>query len=685
MKDKEIKLSAGFKIQTTKAIISIIFFALTYIILLISAVGLTAACVYGGIMLIAMRPMFLTIALGIGLASLGILVLIFLLKFIFQSNKVDISHLKEIPISQEPGLFQLIEEIVSEVETKLPKKVYVSADVNAAVFYDSGFWSMFFPVKKNLLIGLGLVNTVTKAEFKAILSHEFGHFSQKTMRVGSYVYNVNKVIYDMLYDNASYQTIIQGWAGVSGIFTIFAGIAVKIIQGIQWVLRIMYDVVNKTYMGLSREMEFHADEIAASITGFEHLKNSLLRLNLSDQAYNAVIAFYDEKIPDNIKTNNLYKDHLFAMNFIAKENNLKMVDNLPKVSLEELNKFNKSKLVIKDQWASHPSTEERIIRLEKTNIASKCEANEPANDLFLDIEKTHEEMTKEIFREVKYTDEVKYISNEEFQALYMKEIANNSFSKIYNGYYDNKNPLYFEFSNVGSIEGSFQIDELFSDEMVHLVYTAFALQNDIDTLARIANRTIQIKTFDYDGKKYRRKDIKTLQPKLKSELDEINEQIKENDIKIFKFFERLEQNRGKAGQLEKFYNEFFEYDKEFDAKYGIYTKLSDSLQFLNFTTPVEQITSNFKQLEPLEKKLKSEIAGLLADHKYQAVITKDILNSFELYLSKKWKYFSNEIYFEKNLEILITALNNYALIISKGYFLLKKQLLNYQEGLLEKP
>ena len=49
-------------------------------------------------------------------------------------------------------LFSLIEEIVVKVNTDFPKKIYLSTEVNAAVFYDSSFWSMFFPIKKNLLI-----------------------------------------------------------------------------------------------------------------------------------------------------------------------------------------------------------------------------------------------------------------------------------------------------------------------------------------------------------------------------------------------------------------------------------------------------------------------------------------------------------------------------------------------------
>ena len=67
------------------------------------------------------------------------------------------------------------------------------------------------------------------------------------MKVGSYVYNVNQVIFNMLYDNESFDKMIQKWANISGYFSIFVAIAVKIIQGIQWILKKMYDYININY------------------------------------------------------------------------------------------------------------------------------------------------------------------------------------------------------------------------------------------------------------------------------------------------------------------------------------------------------------------------------------------------------------------------------------------------------
>ena len=96
--------------------------------------------------------------------------------------------MKKIRITKEkePALFQLIEETYQQVGAPAPKHVFLTTDVNAFVSYDSSFWSMFLLVKKNLTIGLGLINSTTVSEFKSILAHEFGHFSQRSMKVGSY-------------------------------------------------------------------------------------------------------------------------------------------------------------------------------------------------------------------------------------------------------------------------------------------------------------------------------------------------------------------------------------------------------------------------------------------------------------------------------------------------------------------
>jgi hypothetical protein len=128
--------------------------------------------------------------------------------------------------------------------------------VNASVFYDSSFWSMFLPIQKNLTIGMGLINTTTKQELKAILSHEFGHFSQRSMKVGSYVYNVNQIIFNLVNDDESYRNSVEKFASVSGYFSIFAALAFFFTGKIKWILVKMYNFVNIRHMALSEKWSF---------------------------------------------------------------------------------------------------------------------------------------------------------------------------------------------------------------------------------------------------------------------------------------------------------------------------------------------------------------------------------------------------------------------------------------------
>lgn len=216
----KITISNNFKKHAKNTIFSIVIFIFVYILLFTLAVGLTIGLGALGIYIMILKPMIWTLLIGGGLIVSGLTILFFLVKFLFSSNKFDRNHLTEITKKDHPQVFAIIEEIVKQVSTTFPKKVYLSNEVNASVFYDSNFWSMFLPVKKNLIIGLGLMNSVTQQEFKAILAHEFGHFSQKSMKVGSYVYQVNQIIYNILYKNDSFDNIISKTASLHNIIAI---------------------------------------------------------------------------------------------------------------------------------------------------------------------------------------------------------------------------------------------------------------------------------------------------------------------------------------------------------------------------------------------------------------------------------------------------------------------------------
>ncbi|MWB96176.1 M48 family metalloprotease [Flavobacterium sp. GA093] len=676
-------VSSTFRKMTTKAILSVLLFFIVYILLILSGIGITILAGYAGFFIIVAKPMFITIMIGAGLVCMGILVLIFLFKFIFVKHTIDRSHLVEITKEQEPKLFGFIEEIVSVVKTDFPKKVYLSSDVNASVFYDSNFWSMFFPIKKNLQIGIGLINSVSEIELKAILAHEFGHFSQRSMKVGSYVYNVNQIIHNMLYDNDSYNSIAQSWGSVNGYFSFFVSLAVKIVEGIQWVLRQVYQVVNLNYYGLSRQMEFHADAVAASVTGSEPLITSLLRLDLADHSFNKVLDYYGTKIPESIATKNVYEQQTLVMNFIAHKSKVQVQNDLPQLTPDFLNRYNKSKLQIENKWDTHPSTEDRISELRKLNSKELEENTRLATSLLSNKIDLQSKFTDKMFSAVSYPSDIVYHENEDFFNEFETEFLSNSFNDIFNSYYDNKNPIFNDSEVIKTDSYADKgLNELFSNAAVDLVYNSVSLENDLNVLRQIQNGDYKIKFFNYDGHKIFRKDCSELIERLEAELKQIKEEILKNDHDIYFYFLKLANNQNKREEYKKMYNDFFIMDKDFDVNFEYYVKMIDACEFMHHVNSFEIIERNMVLLKHEEDRFKAQIEKILSNKMYSAAITIEMREVFGKYLSEDWKYFSRNEYLNEVLEILNKSVTNYQFILSKTYFQTKKELLTYKIQLL---
>lgn len=677
-----IQPSSNFKKMAVNAILAIITFIFVYLILLILGIALTALSIFGGIALIIAAPKFITIVLGIGLASLGIMIFIFLIKFLFKEHEIDKSHLKEIHRDEYPELFNLIEEIALEVQTKFPKRIYLSRDVNAAVFYNSSFWSMFFPIRKNLLIGLGLINTVTEQELKAIIAHEFGHFSQRSMSIGSYVYNVNEVIFNMLYDNNSFDQNIQAWAGISGYFSIFVIIAVKIIQGIQWILKKMYGFVNIRYMALSREMEFHADQVAANVAGSKALIDSLLRLELSQMAYNSVINFYEHKSEKNTISKNIYKDQMYVLEILSKENHIPLEGGLPQVSVLEIHKYNRSKINIENKWSSHPSTEERVAALQKLNIVKTENKENLAIGLLPDKEEIEEELTKSVFYNLTFKKDTIVMEGDEFEKKFSENIISTKFPDEYNDYYDNKNPTPFDPDSVIISDQTETFEDLFSREKVNLVYNYIALENDKNILNAIRQKEIKIKTFEYDGYRYKVKQADDVMVKIDHELENSKKQIAENDISIYRFFYNQALKKGCDNELKNKYQLFFNQNPIYDKRIGIYNKFADLANQLIKATQQSQIKAIFIEIAHSGVELKSEIKTIIENPLLEKEMTKAIKDNFEEYLSKEWIYSANDTLNNEYLNTLFIAVNDFRHMALREYFMVKQDLLNYQISLL---
>src|SRR5262249_24775805 len=122
---------------------------------------------------------------------------LFLVKGFFKRQKMDKDMHIEITEEEHPLLFAFIHQICDELDAPEPNKVFVSPDVNAAVMPRTNLISLFVEPKNDLFIGLGLVNCLNLSEFKSVLAHEFGHFSQSAT-ANSYAYVASRIIADLV-------------------------------------------------------------------------------------------------------------------------------------------------------------------------------------------------------------------------------------------------------------------------------------------------------------------------------------------------------------------------------------------------------------------------------------------------------------------------------------------------------
>jgi Zn-dependent protease with chaperone function len=276
------RASGAYRFQVFILVLSIGFFVLLYVGLVIGSAYLTY---YSATHPFGERGKWNLFLNGAAVLFFGMLFL-FLFKGLFKRRKQDYGTLVEVKPQEQPDLFGFIHQLCDELKAPRPAKVYVSPEVNAAVFYDTSLLNLVVPPKKHLLIGLGLVNTVNLTEFKAVLAHEFGHFSQKSLGLGTYVYVANQVLEDIIHGRDSWDDWVNWWCQID-IRLSFPAWGLK---GAVWFLRKslanLYRGITLAHLSVKRQQEFNADDMAVSAAGSDAIVHSLCRLDFASESLN---------------------------------------------------------------------------------------------------------------------------------------------------------------------------------------------------------------------------------------------------------------------------------------------------------------------------------------------------------------------------------------------------------------
>lgn len=268
--------SASYRRRAYLAVFALVVFLAAYF-------GLAAWFAYTSIRLFGLVGQSRqTIMLVIAALSSGLLA-VFMIKAVFFVRRGKIEGLVPLDLERHPELARFIAQVADEAGAPHPRQVFLSHDVNAAVFYDLSLLNLFLPAKKNLLIGLGLVNVLNLSELKAVLAHEFGHFAQRSMKIGRWVYITQQIAahlvarrdaLDRMLEVLSAQDVRIAWVG-------------WLLRLVIWSIRSLVDTVFGWVVlierALTRQMEFQADLVAVSLSGSDALIHGLSKAQSADE------------------------------------------------------------------------------------------------------------------------------------------------------------------------------------------------------------------------------------------------------------------------------------------------------------------------------------------------------------------------------------------------------------------
>jgi len=333
----------------------------------------------------------------------------------------------ELKPADQPELFAFLHRLADEAGAPRPKRVYLSPRVNAGVFYDLSLVNLLFPSRKNLDIGLALVNALNLTEFKAVLGHEFGHFAQRTMAVGRWVYVAHQIATQLVARRDALDGFLAGLSRTDVRVAWIGWTLSLIIWAIRSLVDTAFSIVSLSERALSREMEYQADLVAASLAGSDALVHALHRLGAADVAWDRTIAFAARQYEAGHPVADLFAVQtrmLANLRRVSPDPMYAEPPQLPEHEREAHRLFRSDMVRVPQMWSTHPANADRESNLKRRYVAAVIDER-PAMLLFRDADALKQKISQSLLREVPaaFADEAETLErlDAEFKVLAMHQ------------------------------------------------------------------------------------------------------------------------------------------------------------------------------------------------------------------------------------------------------------------------
>ncbi|HKB04215.1 MAG TPA: M48 family metallopeptidase [Gemmataceae bacterium] len=532
------------------------------------------------------------------------LLCLFLIKGLFKGHTVERAN--HVPLKEEehPELFEFIHRVYREVGAPAPRRVVASPDVNAALIYDSSLLNLVIPPEKDLLIGLGLVNVLTLTEFKAVLAHEFGHFAQKSVGLGSYLYIANQVMHDVIYGRDALDRFVDRWAELDVRISFPALGLQAALSGVRWMLGGLYHGLNLMHLSLSRQMEFNADNVAVSVTGSDALINALARFDFGHECLADAAKSLNAAADHGLFTDDLFYHQSQAaerLRRVRKNPNLGVPPETPEGADKPVWVFRPEKDGIPDKYRSHPTNYAREGNAKQVYIPGLRDDRSPW--LLFGAEADLRRDVTEVCYSANLNRTEKYCPKPaaEVQPFIDAETAETTYDARYQGWYDNR------LINAGDVEltplKAWPPEKITSwlanwppPDLGGRSERIRELQEDVQVLKGIGSGAVQIQgsTFEYRNHQYGRHHVPRLVADVEAELertarssDELDRQAFEAHWSLAKHLDKV-QAADREAELRERYRFHMAVQRQLGWLLGVCNQLQGVIHFLGDNPELEK-------------------------------------------------------------------------------------------------
>jgi Zn-dependent protease with chaperone function len=234
----------------------------------------------------------------------GLITLFFLKPLVAGSSAREPQPVRLDP-DKEPTIFHLVDSITEALGAPMPTEILVDADVNASASLRRGALSKDL----TLTIGMPLFYGMRIEQLTGVLAHEFGHFAQQYgMRFATVIHYINYWFYRQAHMEDGWDDMIESWGEsenlIGTLSAIFAKLGAFLVRLLLMLLAWFASMLSS---GLSRHMEFDADQYQVELTGssaYEDLARRMRVLAAGHVAANEMAAagLTEGRLPDNIPT-----------------------------------------------------------------------------------------------------------------------------------------------------------------------------------------------------------------------------------------------------------------------------------------------------------------------------------------------------------------------------------------------